>query len=282
MSTGYFEPGSVSRRVIGHPAALVGGLRALLLQALHPLAMAGVAQHSRYLDDPLGRLQRTAGYVSTLTFGTREDADAAVAQVRAVHRHVNGIDPVTGRRYSASDPDTMLWVHCVEVHSFLAAYRAYARPISAADQDRYLAEQVVAAELIGIPSGRAPESVAEFREYFASVHGELRTSPEAEAAIAFVRRPALPSLPVPLRILLQPSFLVMGEAATALVPSSLRELAGLPDPGLLGMPSRVAVATAANAVAAVSEVPFLRYAVETPIEHALGISKRRGGPRMAA
>ena len=282
MSAGYFEPDSVSRRVIGHPAALVGGLRALLLQALHPLAMAGVAQHSAYLDDPLGRLQRTAGYVSALTFGTREHADAAVAQVRAVHRHVNGIDPVTGKRYSAADPDTMLWVHCVEVHSFLAAYRAYARPISASDQDRYLAEQVVAAELIGIPYRRVPANVAEFREYFADVRADLRTSPEAEAAIAFVRRPALPSLPVALRILLQPSFLIMGEAATALVPRSLRELAGLGDPGMLGMPSRVAVAAAANAVAAASEVPFLRYAVETPIERALGISKRRGSPRVAA
>jgi uncharacterized protein (DUF2236 family) len=282
VSRGYFEPGSVSRRVIGHPAALVGGLRALLLQALHPLAMAGVAQHSSYIEDPLGRLQRTAGYVSALTFGSREDADAAVAQVRSVHRHVHGTDPVTGKRYSASDPDTMLWVHCVEVHSFLAAYRAYARPISAADQDRYLAEQVTSAELIGIPAGRAPASVAQFREYFAAVRGDLRTSPDAEAAISFVRRPSLPSLPVPLRILLQPSFMVMGEAATALVPRSLRDLAGLGDPGLLGVPSRVAVTAAANAMAAASEVPFLRNAVEMPIERTLGISKRRGGPRVAA
>ena len=280
--SGYFERSSVSWRVIGHPAALVGGLRALLLQALHPLAMAGVAQHSRYIEDPMGRLQRTAGYVSTITFGTRAEADAAVAKVRAVHRYVNGIDPVTGRRYSASDPDTMLWVHCVEVHSFLAAYRAYARPISAADQDLYLAEQVTAAELIGIPRRRVPASVAEYRDYFASVRGELCTSPEAESAIAFVRRPALPSLPAPVRILLQPSFLVMGEAATALVPRSLRPLAGLPDPGLLGVPNRVGVAAAANAVAMASEIPFLRYAVETPIVRTLGIKRRSKRAPMAA
>lgn len=282
MSTGYFDRDSVSWRVIGHPAALVGGLRALLLQALHPLAMAGVAQHSSYLEDPMGRLQRTAGYVSTLTFGTRAEADAAVAQVRSVHRHVNGIDPVTGRRYSASDPTTMLWVHCVEAHSFLAAYRAYARPITAADQDRYLAEQVTAAELIGIPRRRVPASVAEYRDYFASVRDELCTSPEAEAAIAFVRRPSLPALPAPVRILLQPSFLVMGEAATALVPRSLRPLAGLADPGVLGLPSRVGVATAANAVALASEIPLLRYAVDAPIARALG-TKRRGerAPRAA-
>lgn len=282
MSGGYFERGSVTWRVIGHPAALVGGLRALLLQALHPLAMAGVAQHSRYLEDPIGRLQRTAGYVSTLTFGSREEADAAVAQVRAVHRWVNGIDPVTGRRYSASDPATMLWVHCVEVHSFLAAYRAYARPISVADQDRYLAEQVVAAELIGIPRARVPASVAQYRDYFASVRGELCTSPEAEAAIAFVRRPSLPSLPAPVRLLMQPSFLVMGEAAIALVPRSLRELAGVPGPGLLRMPNRVAVAAAANAVGLAAEIPLLRHAVDVPIARALGTRRRTERSRVAA
>lgn len=273
-SRGYFERDSVSRRVIGHPIALVGGLRALLLQALHPLAMAGVAQHSDYIEDPLGRLQRTAGYVSTLTFGTREEADAAVATVRAVHRYVNGVDPVTGRRYSASDPATMLWVHCVEVHSFLAAYRAYARPLSADDQDRFLAEQAVAAELIGIPAGRVPRSVADFRDYFESVRPELCTSPEAERGIAFVRRPSLPSLPLPVRLLLQPSFMVMGEAATALVPRSLRPLAGLPDPGLLGVPSRVAVAGAANVVAAGSMIPGLRIVVEEPINRTLGVGRR--------
>lgn len=281
MSGGYFERGSVSRRVIGHPAALVGGLRALLLQALHPLAMAGVAQHSRYLEDPMGRLQRTASYVSTLTFGTREEAEAAVAQVRAVHRWVHGTDPVTGRRYSASDPATMLWVHCVEVHSFLAAYRAYARPISASDQDRYLAEQVTAAELIGLSPARVPASVGEYRDYFASVRGELCTSPDAEAAIAFVRRPSLPALPAAVRVLLQPSFLVMGEAATALVPRSLRELAGLPERGVLGVPNRVAVAGAANAVAIASEIPLLRHAVQEPMVRTLGV-RRRGRRAPAA
>lgn len=272
---GYFERDSVSWRVIGHPAALVGGLRALLVQALHPLAMAGVAQHSNYLEDPMGRLQRTAGYVSTITFGTHSEAEAAVAQVRSVHRHVHGTDPVTGKRYSASDPDTMLWVHCVEVHSFLAAYRAYARPLTADDQNRYLSEQAIAAELIGIPARRVPRSTAEFRDYFASVLPELRTSPEAESAIAFVRRPSLPSLPAPARVVLLPSFMVMGDAATALVPSSLRGLAGLPGPGLLQMPSRVAVAGAANAVAAVAQVPGLRVAVEEPIAWTLGVRRRR-------
>ena len=176
---GLFGPDSVSWRVIGHPAALVGGLRALLLQALHPLAMAGVAQHSNYLEDPMGRLRRTAGYVSTVTFGTHAEAEAAADMVRGVHRHVHGTDPVTGRRYSASDPATMVWVHCVEVHSFLAAYRAYARPISRADQDRYLAEQVEAAVLLGIPAAACPTRSTP----------SATTSPPCVASCAPRRRP---------------------------------------------------------------------------------------------
>lgn len=272
---GLFGPGSVSWRVIGHPAALVGGMRALLIQALHPLAMAGVAQHSNYLEDPMGRLQRTAGYVSTITFGSLEEAEGAAAVVQGVHRHVHGIDPVTGRRYSASDPATMVWVHCVEVHSFLAAYRAYGLPISRADQDAYLAEQVEAAALLGVPRGRVPDSVDSYREYFASVLGELCTSPEADAAISFVRRPSLPKLPPPLRLVLQPAFVVMGDAATGLVPSSLRPLAGLPPRGPRELPSRVAIAAASNAVAAAMQVPLLRYAVEEPLTRTLGTKPRR-------
>jgi uncharacterized protein (DUF2236 family) len=276
---GLFGPRSVSWRVIGHPAALVGGMRALLIQALHPLAMAGVAQHSDYLEDPLGRLQRTAGYVSTVTFGTRAEAEAAAAVVRRVHSKVHGTDPVTGRRYSASDPATMVWVHCVEVHSFLAAYRAYGLPLSRADQDRYLAEQVDAADLLGVPRARVPDSVESYRDYFASVLGELRTSPDAEAAISFVRRPTLPKLAPPLRLVLQPAFMVMGDAATGLVPSSLRPLAGLAPRGPRELPSRVAVAAASNAVAAASLVPGLRYVVQEPITRTLGTRRR---PRDAA
>lgn len=273
-SHGLFGPDSVSWRVVGHPAALVGGLRALLLQALHPLAMAGVAQHSNYLEDPMGRLRRTAGYVSTVTFGTHAEAEAAAATVRGVHRHVHGTDPVTGKRYSASDPATMVWVHCVEVHSFLAAYRAYARPLSRADQDRYLAEQVEAAVLLGTPRGRVPDSVDAYRDYFASVRDQLCTSPEAEAAISFVRRPTLPHLHPAERLVLQPAFRAMGDAATSLVPRSLRELAGLPARGPHELPSRVAVSTASNAVAVGLRIPVLRGAVERPLTRTLGTRRR--------
>lgn len=124
-----------------------------------------------------------------------------------------------------------------------------------------------------------PGSVEDFRSYFASVRGELCTSPDAQAAIAFVRRPTLPALPPAQRVLMQPAFRAMGDAATALVPGSLRELAGLPGRGPRDLPSRLAVGAAANALAAASAVPVLRTAVEQPISRTLGT---RRPPRPAA
>src|SRR4051812_8940819 len=120
---GLLGPDAVAWRVVGHPGALIGGLRSLILQALHPLAMAGVDQHSDYTQRPLGRLQRTTYYVAATAYGDKETAARAVEQVRKRHNKVKGVDPVTGKRYSADDPDTQLWVHSTEWHSFLAAYR---------------------------------------------------------------------------------------------------------------------------------------------------------------
>ena len=167
---GLLGPESVAWRVIGHPVSLVGGLRSLIVQSLHPLAMAGVAQHSDYRRRPLDRLQRTSHYVAATTFGDRATAEAAAARVRRVHKRVRGIDPVTGKPYSADDPDTQLWVHCVEWHSFLAAYRAYATSrLSRDEEDRYIAEGAPIAALLGVPESSVPKSVDEMREYFAAV-----------------------------------------------------------------------------------------------------------------
>ena len=149
---GYFPPGSVTRTVIGDPAALIGGISALFLQPLHPRAMAGVEQHSSFPDDFWPRLQRTAGYVTTLAFADRATADRAVARVRGIHRRVHGIDPITGAPYSADDPDLLRWVHVTEVSSLAhAAHRLDL--IDDAGQDAFLAEQVRAGALLG---GRRP------------------------------------------------------------------------------------------------------------------------------
>lgn len=157
MTVGYFAPRSPTRIVIGDPAALVGGISALYLQALHPRAMAGVDQHSSFPDDFWPRLQRTIGYVTTLAFADTETADAAVARVRRIHAGVRGTDPVTGLPYSADDPELLRWVHVCEVSSFVDAVHRIG-VVDDEQADRFLAEQVRAARLLGatdVPASRA-------------------------------------------------------------------------------------------------------------------------------
>jgi uncharacterized protein (DUF2236 family) len=228
---GLFGPDSVTWRIHADPSMLIGGLRALLVQALHPVAMAGVAQHSDYQDDPWGRLQRTVDYVVTTTFGDTATALAAGARVRAVHTRVRGLDPVTGRSYRADDPDLLLWVHAVEVHSFLAAYRRYGGLLSPADADRYLVEMVRAAELVGLDPAHVPGSTDELRRYLQGVSG-LTLTPAARAAMAQILSPPLP---LPLR----PFWVVPTTAAVALLPQWARDLYGLSWFPPLGMPVRV-------------------------------------------
>ncbi|HWH43868.1 MAG TPA: oxygenase MpaB family protein [Thermoleophilaceae bacterium] len=243
-------PDSVAWKVIGHPVSLVGGLRALIVQSLHPLAMAGVAQHSDYRNRSLDRLRRTAYYVTATTFGDAETAAAAVARVKRMHQRVKGIDPVTGRPYSAGDPETQLWVHMVEWHSFLAAYRAFAGRLSADEQDRFIAEGVRIAALLDIRPEDVPASVAEARDYFEAVRPQLCVSEQARDAIAFVLDPPLTrellAYQVPLRIL--------SRAALATVPRHLRAMAGLERPGVVDAVTVTAVRPAARALT----LPLLR------------------------
>ena len=131
----WFTPEDPVWRVHADAAMFPGGVAALLLQSLHPLAMAGVAGHSGYKGDPWGRLQRTSHFLATTTFGTVEDAEAAIERVRGIHERVRGHDP-TGRPYRASDPRLLRWVHVAEAHSFLTAHQRYAvEPLTAAEAD---------------------------------------------------------------------------------------------------------------------------------------------------
>src|SRR4051794_41452768 len=129
------------RRVHGDAAMVVGGLRALLLQSLHPLVMAGVAQHSDYRDDPWGRLQQTSFFVAVTTFGPAREAERAIARVEGVHRRVRGT-ATDGHAYAASDPHLLHWVHLAEVDSFLAAYQRYGTgaALSQDERDDYIAD----------------------------------------------------------------------------------------------------------------------------------------------
>ena len=218
---GLFGPGSVTWRVHADPSMLVGGLRALLVQALHPHAMAGVDQHSDYREDQWGRLRQTSDYVLTTTFGTTEQAREYGARVRRVHEFVRGVDPVTGQEYSAADPEVLLWVHNVEVHSFLLAYRRYGGRLSSADADRYVAEMVQVAELVGIPTGDVPSTHEALSAWLVERRPALVVSQAARAAMQAVLHPPMP---LPLR----PLWAIPARAAVAILPRHVRELYGLP------------------------------------------------------
>jgi uncharacterized protein (DUF2236 family) len=186
---GLFGPASVTWRVSTDLAWPVAGLRSLLMQALHPLAMAGVDQHSGWRRDPAGRLAATSAYLATITFGERAKAVRAAARVRRIHDHVRGVDSVTGCRYAAGDPALLLWVHVALVQSGLAAGWASGTPLSAEDSDRYVAEMVVAAELAGVPRRLVPASVADLDRYTAAVRPELRCTPAAVESMAYLLDP---------------------------------------------------------------------------------------------
>ena len=189
VDDGLFGPASVAWQVSADLASPVAGLRALLMQALHPLAMAGVDQHSGWRRDPVGRLAATSAYLATITFGTRAAAAAAAARVRRVHDHVRGVDAITGRLYAAGDPALLLWVHAALVQSSLAAGQAFGTPLSAEDSDRYVAEMMVAAELVGVPRPLIHASVAQLDRYVASVRPELRCTPAARESMAYLLDP---------------------------------------------------------------------------------------------
>jgi uncharacterized protein (DUF2236 family) len=186
---GFFGPASVTWRVSADLASPVAGLRSLLMQALHPLAMAGVDQHSGWRRDPAGRLAATTAYLATVTFGERAAARQAAARVRRIHDHVRGTDAVTGRPYAAGDPALLLWVHGALVDSVLVAGSLAGTALSAADSNRYLAEMVTAAELTGVPRHLVPSSVPELDLYLASVRPTLRGTPAAAESMAYLLDP---------------------------------------------------------------------------------------------
>ncbi|HEY0934998.1 MAG TPA: oxygenase MpaB family protein [Trebonia sp.] len=179
------------RRVHGDAAMFVGGLRALLLQSLHPQAMIAVAQHSDYRGDPWGRLQRTSTFLAATTFGTADDAQHSVDVVRRVHQYVTGTG-ADGVPYRADDPHLLRWVHVAEADSFLRAHQRYgARPLDEAGCDGYVADAARIAQALGVPD--PPVTVRELDAALEAYRPELRAIPEAlEAARFLVRTPPLP------------------------------------------------------------------------------------------
>ena len=206
----WFDEDAAIRRVHGDAAMFVGGLRALLLQSLHPLAMAAVAGHSGFRGDPWGRLQRTSTFLAFTTFGTVADAETAVARVRVVHDTVSGTT-AAGEPYAASDPHLLCWVHVAEVDSFLTAHQVYgAHPLDQAGRDQYVAEAARVATALGVVD--PPVDEAGLTARLEAYRTELRSTNEARAAARFLLlRPPIPTAA-------RPAYAGLAAAAVGLMP----------------------------------------------------------------
>lgn len=216
----WFGPEDPIWRVHSDASMFPGGLAALLLQSLHPAAMAGVAGHSGYKSDPWGRLQRTSHFLATTTFGTIEDAEAAIGHVRGIHDRVRGRDE-GGRAYRASDPHLLGWVHVAEAHSFLTAYQRYAvEPLTAADADTYVAQSALVAERLG--AIEVPTTVAGLADALAGYRAELEATPAAREAARFL----LLQPPVPL--MARPGYGLIASGGVSLLPRWARRQLRLP------------------------------------------------------
>ncbi|SFC67902.1 Uncharacterized conserved protein, DUF2236 family [Nocardioides terrae] len=216
----WFEPDSPIMRVHGDASMFVGGIRALLLQSLHPAAMRGVSEHSGYRGDMWGRLARTSRFIAVTTFGHVEDAEAAVALVRRIHEHVNGSMP-DGTPYTATDPHLLGWVHAAEIDSFLTAHQTYgARPLDQAERDVYVAQTAEIARRLGVLE--PPTTEEELRQFLAAYRPELRATPEAQEAVGYLL--FKPPLPAAARV----PYGVLVAAAVGLMPRWTRRPLRLP------------------------------------------------------
>jgi uncharacterized protein (DUF2236 family) len=222
---GLFGPDSVSWRVIGDVSTFIGGIRALLVQAAHPEVVAGVEDHSRYRQDPLGRLSRTSAYVTATTFGAMPEVEAAVDKVRRVHRPIRGRSH-RGVPYTADDADLSAWVHNALTHSFLVAYQVFGpRPLTPVDADRFVAEQAKIGAMLD--SDPMPLTAGELAAWIAE-HHRVGPSPGMADAVDFLVKPPLPTAGQ--RI----GYRFMQAAAVATLPERLQSVLGVaPRPGAL-------------------------------------------------
>jgi uncharacterized protein (DUF2236 family) len=236
------------RHVHSDSAMFIGAIRALLLQSLHPLAMAAVAQHSDYRGDPWGRLQRTSHFIGATTFGRTGDAQQAIARVRAIHQRVTGTAP-DGRPYAASEPHLLTWVHIAEVDSFLRAHASFGtRPLDKARRDGYVADMARIGGELGVPD--PPLTEAELAERIEAYRPELAATAEArEAARFLLLRPPLP-------VIARAPYAVLAAAAVSLLPGWARRPLYLPR---LPVTETVLVRPAGHAM-----VHAIRWAITAP------------------
>ncbi|OZY59723.1 histidine kinase [Pseudomonas lundensis] len=242
---GLFGPDSISWQVHGDfTSMLIGGISALMLQALHPLALAGVWDHSNFRQDMLGRLRRTGQFISGTTFGSTADANWLIDKVRTIHLQVTGTG-LDGRPYVASDPELLTWVHVAEVSNFLAAHLRYRNPdLSAADQDRYYDEIAVVAERLGATD--VPRSRQQIADYLQQVRPQLLCDERSHEVIRLLLNAPSPS------VLAKPFGALMMQAGIDLLPDWASDHLGLYQRPL----TRTLIRASVNRTA-----PLLRWAV---------------------
>lgn len=217
---GLYGPDSVIWRVHGDfSSMLCGGISALLLQMLHPLALAGVWDHSTFRDDMLGRLRRTSQFIAVTTFGNQRDAQILIDRVTRIHRHISGTD-AQGVPYSASDPHLLTWVHVAETRSFLASHLRYKNPaLSLAEQDRYYVEAARVAEALGAEA--VPKSVAAVEAYLQRMRPQLRCDERTREVLSLLMNAPAPGWQA------KPAMHTMLQAGTALLPDWAQQDFGL-------------------------------------------------------
>jgi uncharacterized protein (DUF2236 family) len=265
VDVGLFGPGSATWHVNREGTLLLGGGRALIMQVAHPLVAAGVAQHSRYREDPWGRLYRTLGLTTRIVFGDSRTADRALERLRKRHARVRGITREAGGRfpsgtpYEAGDPALLMWVHATLVDTSLLVYERSVGPLSIGERRRYYEEQKLFAEKLGVPLERQPATYADFNEYVDSMldGDEIAVTDALRDVVDAVLRPALPA---PARPLVEALNLV----TVGLLPGRLREELGLGwgprREGLLGASSAALRRALPLVPAAARELPPARRA----------------------
>lgn len=221
-SEGLFSPGDVTLQIHSHASVFTGGIRAVVLQAMHPEVVAGVMQHSRYQNDPLGRLRRTSQWVVEVTYSPREKAYRAIDVLKQVHEKVQGTSH-RGFTYQANDPALLSWVHNTMVESFLVSYDRLGPGISPKKADTYVREQLQVGERLGC--SELPQTYAELSDWVEN-HGALATSPGLLEVLDFLTSPPLPRLT-------HPGYHIGLQSALAMTPQKLVPLVPKPVPGAL-------------------------------------------------
>ncbi|WP_433869943.1 oxygenase MpaB family protein [Saccharopolyspora sp. CA-218241] len=219
---GVFGPDTVTWQLHADPAMWVAGIASLHLQALHPRAVAGVVQNSRFQADPLGRLLRTSGFVGVSTYGTREEVERAAARVRRVHRVLTAVDRRDGSTIRLDEPDLLRWVHCAEVAMFAAVVRRAGFPLTDRLCDRYFDEQRRSAALVGLDPADVPGSRREMAAYFAEVRPQLRRTADADLVRRFLHHPFTGARAWPVNLGYRP----VGHLAYSALPGWARRLHG--------------------------------------------------------